>query len=135
MKSLQHVTSGITLPRTRWLLVTGLSLLFICLQMLALSPASAQSSYYRLQLKNNSQFLDAKYCGQEITLNPGSDYEGGACQLWRLVPAGDGWSRLQLKQGGKYLDAVNCSDQVAMHPGSTYANGACQLWRFVRGSR
>ena len=78
----------------------------VCLQMLVPSTAAAQSSYYRLQLKNNSQFLDAKYCGQEITLNPGSDYDGGGCQLWRLVPAGDGWSRLQLKHGGAYLDAA-----------------------------
>ena len=91
-------------------------------------PAPA---YYRLQLKSGGKYLDAVHCSDQVALNPGSTYAGGACQLWRLVPAGDGWSRLQLKSGGKYLDAANCSDQVALNPGSTYAGGSCQLWRLV----
>jgi hypothetical protein len=102
---------------------------------LVADDAVAQETYYRLQLKQGGKYLDAVNCSDQVAMNPGSTYANGACQLWRFVPAGDGWSRLQLKQGGKYLDAVNCSDQVAMNPGSTYANGACQLWRFVRGSR
>ena len=53
------------------------------------------------QLKQGGQYLDAAYCGKTITLNGSLDYAGGACQLWRLVPVGGGWSRLQLKQGGQ----------------------------------
>ena len=92
---------------------------------------TTEATYYRLQLKQGGKYLDAAYCSDQLALNAGSTYAHGACQLWRLVPAGDGWSRLQLKQGGKYLDATNCSDKVALSPGSTYANGACQLWRLV----
>ncbi|MCY1074702.1 RICIN domain-containing protein [Archangium lansingense] len=90
-----------------------------------------QETYYRLQLKQGGKYLDAVNCSDQVAVNAGSTYAAGACQLWRFVPAGDGWNRLQLKQGGKYLDAVNCSDQVALNAGSTYAAGACQLWRFV----
>ncbi|MFN6579736.1 MAG: RICIN domain-containing protein, partial [Aulosira sp. ZfuVER01] len=68
-----------------------------------------QEQYYRLQLKHGGQFLDADHCSTTISLNPGSDYEGGACELWRLVPNGDGWNRLQLKHGGQFLDADHCS--------------------------
>ena len=93
--------------------------------------AGGKDTYYRLQLKQGGKYLDAVNCSDQVALNPGSTYADGACQLWRFVPAGDGWSRLQLKQGGKYLDAVYCSDQLALNPGSTYANGACELWRFV----
>ncbi|NGZ07933.1 MAG: hypothetical protein CV088_00895 [Nitrospira sp. LK70] len=42
--------------------------------------------YQRLQLKHGGQYLDADHCGSTISLNPGSDWEGGACQLWRFVP-------------------------------------------------
>ena len=87
--------------------------------------------YYRLQLKNGGQYLDADHCSTKVALNPGSDFDGGSCQLWRLVPAGDGWSRLQLKQNGQYLDADHCSTKVGLNPGSDYDNGSCQLWRFV----
>jgi len=62
-------------------------------------------AWSRLQLKHGGQYLDAEYCSTKVSLHPGSDHEGGACQLWRLVPAGSGWSRLQLKHGGQYLDA------------------------------
>ncbi|MDT4897175.1 MAG: hypothetical protein QOH25_2252 [Acidobacteriota bacterium] len=97
------------------------------------NKASAQDkpSYYRLQLKHGRQYLDAEYCSTKVGLNPGSDYEDGACQLWRLVPAGDGWSRLQLKHGGQYLDAEYCSTKVGLNPGSNYEDGACQLWRLI----
>ena len=95
------------------------------------SSALAQEAYFRLQLKQGQKYLDAVNCSDRVALNAGSTYANGACQLWRLVPAGGGWSRLQLKQNAKFLDAVNCSDQVALHPGSTYADGACQLWRVV----
>jgi ricin-type beta-trefoil lectin protein len=98
--------------------------------LLVADDAFAQA-YYRLQLKQGEKYLDAANCSDNVALHPGSTYADGACQLWRFVPAGDGWGRLQLKQNGKYLDAVNCSDNVALNPGSDYANGACQLWRFV----
>jgi hypothetical protein len=111
-------------------LLLPVSMAAIGLFLLVPNDAAAQE-YYRLQVKQGGKYLDAVNCSDNVALHPGSDYANGACQLWRFVPAGDGWSRLQLKQGGKYLDAVNCSDNVALHPGSDYANGACQLWRFV----
>jgi len=86
-------------------------------------PASAQDG--------GGRFLDAKYCTDTLNLNPGSDYDGGSCQLWRLVPDAAGWSRLQLKRNGKYLDARKCTDQLNMNPGSNFDNGSCQLWKFV----
>jgi hypothetical protein len=94
--------------------------------------AMDRSGYFRLQLKHGGKYLDAKYCGDEVGMNPGSDFEDGACQLWRLVPVDNGWSRLQLKHGSKYLDAKYCSDEVGMNPGSDFEDGACQLWRLVR---
>jgi hypothetical protein len=100
-------------------------------QFFIASRAFAQEAYYRLQLKQGGQYLDADHCGKTITLNPGSEFEGGACQLWRLVPAGGGWSRLQLKQGGQYLDAAYCGKTITLNPGSDFEGGACQLWRFV----
>lgn len=112
-------------------------LFIITLLVAALAPsflsndAAAQEIYYRLQLKHNGKYLDANHCSDRVALHPGSDYDSGACQLWRLVPAGGGWSRLQLKHNRKYLDAVRCSDTVALHPGSDYDGGACQLWRLV----
>ena len=118
--------------RTRRLdLFLAVSIATIGFFLLAPDDAVAQE-YFRLQLKQGGKFLDARNCSDNVALHPGSDYANGACQLWRFVPAGDGWSRLQLKQGGKYLDAVHCTDNVALNPGSNYANGACQLWRFVR---
>ena len=49
-----------------------------------------QSTYYRIQLKSNNQYLDAKYCSTELSLNPGPGYKNGLCQLWRLVPESKG---------------------------------------------
>jgi hypothetical protein len=95
------------------------------------SHAQQPPQYFKLQLKHGGQFLDADHCGSPVTLNPGSTFENGACELWRLVPAGGGWSRLQLKHGGQYLDAAYCSSPIGLNPGSTFENGACQLWRFV----
>jgi Chaperone of endosialidase len=86
-------------------------------------PASAQ--------QGGGKFLDAKYCSDTLNLNPGSDYDNGSCQLWKLVPDADGWSRLQLKRNGKFLDAKYCSDELNMNPGSNYDHGSCQLWKFV----
>jgi len=57
-------------------------------QFFIAQDAGAQAQYYRLQLKHGGQYLDADHCGSTITLNAGSTWEGGACQLWRLVPAG-----------------------------------------------
>lgn len=91
----------------------------------------APSRYFRLQLKHGGQFLDADHCSSPVTLNPGSTFENGACELWRLVPAGGGWGRLQLKHGGQYLDADHCTGAMALNPGSTFDGGSCQLWRFV----
>src|SRR3984885_12852691 len=92
--------------------------------LLLSSPlASAQSG--------GGKYLDAKFCSDELNLNPGSDFDNGSCQLWRLVPNGDGWSRLQLKRNGKFLDAKYCRDDLNMNPGSNYDHGSCQLWKFV----
>lgn len=93
--------------------------------------AQQPARYFRLQLKHGGQYLDADHCGSPVSLNPGSTFENGACQLWRMVAAGDGWYRLQLKHGGQYLDAAYCSSPIGLNPGSTFENGACQLWRLV----
>jgi len=103
-------------------------------QFFIANGAFAQEAYHRLQLKHGGQYLDAAYCGKTITLNPGSDYQGGACQLWRFVPAGGGYFRIQLKNGGQYLDAAYCGKTITLNPGSDYEEGACQLWRKVSGS-
>jgi len=100
-------------------------------QFFIANDAFAQEAYYRLQLKHGGQYLDADHCSKNIILNSGSDYEGGACQLWRFVSVGGGWSRLQLKQGGQYLDAAYCGKTITLNPGSDFEGGACQLWRFV----
>jgi hypothetical protein len=100
-------------------------------QGVAARPAAAQDVYFRLQLKHGGQYLDSENCGATMTLHPGSEWEEGACQLWRFVDSGGGWYRLQLKHGGQYLDATNCSAAVSLNPGSTWEDGACQLWRLV----
>jgi Ricin-type beta-trefoil lectin domain-like len=100
-------------------------------QTLTVTQAVRAPAYFRLQLKHNDKYLDARNCTDAVGLNPGSDFEGGACQLWRLVPVADGWSRLQLKHGGKYLDMSFCGDNLGMNPGSDFDGGACQLWRLV----
>jgi hypothetical protein len=89
--------------------------------------------YFRLQLKHGdgSLFLGLNNCTGPLGLVPSSNADGGACELWRLAPAGGGWNRLQLKHGGDYLDAKYCSSPVGLNPGSDFENGACQLWRFV----
>jgi hypothetical protein len=104
-------------------------LVLVCL----IKSASAQApvGYTRIQLKHGGQYLDAAYCGNTITLNPGSTTEGGACQLWRFVPADGGYFRIQLKHGGQYLDAAYCGKTITLNPGSTTEGGACQLWRLV----
>jgi hypothetical protein len=124
--------------RSTWSFTPFLALgLFLtaCIGLSLFTPGEATAQrrerYYRLQLKQGGQYLDADHCSTKVALNPGSDYAGGACQLWRLVPAGDGWSRLQLKQNGQYLDADHCTTKVGLNPGSDFDGGACQLWRFV----
>jgi Ricin-type beta-trefoil lectin domain-like/Chaperone of endosialidase len=92
------------------------------------SPAAAQAV---AGAAGGGEFLDAKFCGDTLNLNPGSSYDGGACQLWKLNPDSEGWSRLQLKENGKFLDARQCSDDLNMNPGSTFDHGSCQLWKFV----
>jgi hypothetical protein len=32
------------------------------------------------------QFLDADHCSDQLGMNPGSTFDNGACQLWRMVP-------------------------------------------------
>ena len=88
-------------------------------------PASAQSG---------DKYLDANYCSDTLQANPRSDFDNGACQLWKLVPDADRLVRLQIKSNGKFLDAANCSDTVKLNGKSTYDNGACQLWKFVTGA-
>jgi hypothetical protein len=80
---------------------------------------------------DGGQYLDAKFCGDTLNLNPGSDYDDGSCQLWMFAPGPAGWSRLQLKRNGKFLDAKFCSDEMNMNPGSNFDGGSCQLWRLV----
>ena len=65
-----------------------------------IKSASAQApiGYTRIQLKHGGQYLDAAYCGKTITLNPGSNFEGGACELWRFVPAGGGRTRFDVSE-------------------------------------
>jgi hypothetical protein len=46
-------------------------------------PANPPTGYTRIQVKHGREYLDAAYCGKTITLNPGSTFEGGSCQLWR----------------------------------------------------
>jgi hypothetical protein len=102
------------------------------IQKMAAAQQAVGRGYYRLQLRSNGKYLDANKCSDQIGLNPGSSYADGACQLWKLVPAGGRYYRLQLKSNGKYLDANKCSDQIGLNPGSSYADGACQLWKLVR---
>ncbi|MEO6000276.1 MAG: RICIN domain-containing protein [Chitinophagaceae bacterium] len=108
---------------------------YVSLSMLipvrALAQKEKKYHYYRIQLKSSGNYLDADHCSTKLGLNPGSDYAEGACQLWRLVQVGDGWSRLQLKSNGQYLDADHCTTKIALNPGSEFSEGACQLWRFV----
>ncbi|MCC5642156.1 RICIN domain-containing protein [Nostoc sp. CHAB 5824] len=83
--------------------------------------------YYRIQLKHNGKYLDANSCTDQVRL---FDFvNNGACQLWRLVPADNGYNQIQLKYNGKYLDANFCTDQVRLF--DFVNNGACQLWRLV----
>ena len=109
-----------TVGRLMRVLLGSASLVAFCL------PASAQ--------QGGGKFLDAKFCSDNLNLNPGSDFDNGSCQLWKLVPDADGWSRLQLKRNGKFLDAKKCTDELQMHGDSNFDNGSCQLWKFVPDS-
>ena len=93
--------AGPTVGRLMRVLLGSASLVAFCL------PASAQ--------QGGGKFLDAKFCSDNLNLNPGSDFDNGSCQLWKLVPDADGWSRLQLKRNGKFLDAKKCTDELQMH--------------------
>ena len=59
--------------------LSGCSLL-----VLSIHPGFAQA---------DGKFLDTKSCGDDLQLNSNSTDEGGACQLWQLIPDSDGWSR------------------------------------------
>jgi len=109
----------------------GLVIVGLVGQLFIAKDSAGQEHYYRIQLQHGGQYLDANHCSPEIGLNPGSDWEDGACQLWRFVPAGDGWFRIQLKHGGQYLDADHCGTRISLNPGSDWENGACQLWRLI----
>jgi len=76
-----------TISLTRLFILTALILGPVG-QFFIAKSAGAEERYYRLQLKHGGQYLDADHCGDRISLNPGSDWENGACQLWRLVPEG-----------------------------------------------
>lgn len=97
--------------------------------VLALASISSepQTAYYRLQLKG-SGFLAADSCSDLVAVRHGSQWNGGACQLWRLIPQGDGWARLQLVQDGRFLTADHCSTAIRLGP---FADGPCELWRLV----
>ncbi len=92
----------------------------------------SDTNYYRLQIKNGGNFIDAVYCQNKVALGAASDFDNGGCQLWRLVPAGNGWYGLQLKNGDRFLAAENCSSDIILLPSSQFdPNDGCQLWRFV----
>ena len=80
-------------------------------------------------MMSGGNYLSAARCSTNVSLAEISGVEDGACQLWRLVPAGGGWSRLQLKHGQGYLDG--CSPQISVRPESDVEGGACQLWGLV----
>ena len=83
------------------------------------------------QPAEGGKFLDAKFCSDTLNLNPGSDFDNGSCQLWKLLSGPTGWSRLQLKRNGKFLDANYCHDDLRMNSSSDFDGGSCQLWKFV----
>ena len=112
------------------LLIAMLCLTLFQPQLTSQTPGD-RNSYYRLQLKHGGQYVDADHCTTTVGLSNQSDWENGACQLWRFVPAGGGWSRLQLQQGGQYLDADHCTAKIGLSNRSDWEDGACQLWRFV----
>jgi hypothetical protein len=112
--------------------VTALCLV-VSVQMIFCKYADAQQELFRIQLRETGQFLDADHCSANLTLINQSAYANGACQLWRVLPAEDGWIRLQLVETGQFLDADHCSQFVRLNPGSDFHGSACQLWRFVGG--
>lgn len=95
----------------------------------AAMPSEPQTNFYRLQLKDGGRFLAADSCSDLIALRPRTQWNDGACQLWRLIPDGHGWSRLQLMQDGRFLAADHCSTAIGLR---SLANGPCELWRLVR---
>jgi len=112
-----------------FLIVIGtISILLLCSQCYA-----QDGSYFRLQLKhgNGGFYLGLKNCTGPLALTANMHEYGGVCNLWRFIPAGNGWSRLQLKRGGAFLDADHCASPVGLNGGSEWENGACQLWRLV----
>jgi hypothetical protein len=44
------------------------------------------NGWSRLQLRHGNHYLDAEYCKETVSMHPGSDWAGGACQQWRLTP-------------------------------------------------
>ncbi|MGD0185340.1 MAG: RICIN domain-containing protein [Roseiarcus sp.] len=109
--------------RTTSMLGVASATLAYAIVTIAAPPAAAQSP--------GGDYLDVNHCGDALDLNPSSNADNGACQLWRFVPVGDGWSRLQLEHDDRYLDANHCGDTVDLNAGSDYEGGSCQLWRFV----
>jgi hypothetical protein len=108
------------LRRVATVLLSGVSLL-----VLSMNSGFAEA---------DGKFLDAKSCEDNLQLNSNSTDEGGACQLWQLIPDSDGWSRLQLKYNKKYVDDEECKGDLYLNPGSREQGGACQLWRLVPDS-
>lgn len=105
---------------------------FACLPIVlavAAMPSEPQTGYYRLQLKQGGRFLAADSCSDLVAARPRTQWNGGACQLWRLVPQADGWTRLQLMQDGRFLTADHCSTAIGLR---RFADGPCELWRLVR---
>ena len=80
----------------------------------------------RVQIKRNGKFLDADHCSDDVHLSDLSTAEGGACQLWRLVPVegSGGWSRLQIKYtgggGGGGVPSVEGGNEEYSFEGETY---------------
>lgn len=82
---------------------------------------------YRLLLKNGGRYLDHG-CGRQVVLRSGGR-RGDPCQLWQMIPQGQGWYRLKAAGTNKFLDADHCSAKVGLSGMSDYEGGACQAWR------
>ncbi len=63
-------------------------------------------------------------------MNPGSNFDNGSCQLWKLVPDADGWSRVQINGTENNSPPVIAAD-IELSDLLNGDDAAWQLWRFV----
>lgn len=101
---------------------------------------SQAGGYYRIQVQSSLNstplYLDNRYCDNKTLALAGySSAKGGACQLWKMVPAGNGYYRMQVKSSvgtsaPLYIDNRYCDgNTLELFGRSDYDNGACQLWK------